>query len=64
MGEAAGGGTYDALLPRSEVRQLDSLDVRFVDLAMLIHLERAAGRPKDLARIAELEALENERRRK
>jgi hypothetical protein len=63
MGEATGGGTYDALLPRSEVRQLFGLQVRFVDLETLIHLKRAAGRPKDLERIAELEALDEERRK-
>lgn len=32
-----------------------------VDLPTLIHLKRAAGRPKDLERIAELEALQKER---
>ena len=63
VGEAAGGGTYEALLPRSEVRQLFGLDVRFVDLDTLIHLKRAAGRPRDLERIAELEALREERER-
>ena len=62
MGEATGGGTYDALLPRTETRAVFGLDVRFVDLATLIHLKRAAGRPKDLERIAELEAIEDERR--
>ncbi len=62
-GEAAGGGTYEALLPRSEARQLFGLEVRFVDLETLIHLKRAAGRPKDLERIAELEALDRNERR-
>jgi hypothetical protein len=61
LGEATGGGTYDALLPRSEIRELYGLDVRFVDLETLIRLKRAAGRPKDLERIAELEALAVER---
>jgi hypothetical protein len=61
MGEATGGGTYEALLPRSEERPIFGLQVRFVDLEMLIHLKRAAGRPKDLERIAELEALDEER---
>jgi hypothetical protein len=61
LGEAAGGGTYDALLPRSEVRELLSLECRFVTLEGLIHLKRSAGRPKDLERIAELEALREER---
>jgi hypothetical protein len=61
LGEAAGGGTYEALLPRSEVRELLALECRFVDLETLIHLKRAAGRPKDLERIAELEAIRQER---
>ena len=61
LGEAAGGGTYEALLPRSEVRQLLGLECRFVDLPTLIHLKRAAGRPKDLERVAELELLRVER---
>lgn len=60
LGEVAGGGTYDSLLPRSEIRELLGLQCRFVDLEMLIHLKRAAGRPKDLERIAELEALREE----
>jgi len=62
LGEAAGGGTYDALVPRSETRELFGLHVRFVDLPTLIQLKRAAGRPKDLERIAELEAIVDERR--
>jgi hypothetical protein len=61
LGEAAGGGTYDALLPRSEVRRVLEVDARFVNLETLIHLKRAAGRPKDLERIAELEAIREER---
>jgi len=63
IGEAAGGGTYEALVPRSEIRTLFGFEVRFVDLETLIHLKRAAGRPKDLERIAELEAISEERRR-
>jgi len=63
LGEATGGGNYDALRPRSESRQLYGLEVRFVDLDTLIHLKRAAGRPKDLERIAELEAIKQERNR-
>jgi len=63
LGEAAGGGTYEALLPRSEVRSVLGFQVRFVDLETLIHLKRAAGRPKDLERIAELEAIAEEARK-
>ena len=62
IGEAAGGGTYEGLLPHSDVRALLGLECRFVDLPTLIHLKRAAGRPKDLERIAELEALWHEQR--
>jgi hypothetical protein len=63
LGEVAGGGTYDQLLPFSE--EMDALGVRcrFVTLEKLIHLKRAAGRPKDLEVIAELEALLEERAR-
>jgi len=60
LGEATGGGTFEALLPRSIVRQVFGLDCRFVDLETLIQLKRAAGRPKDMERIAELEALKDE----
>ena len=60
LGEAAGGGTYEALLPHSEVREIAGIDCRFVNLDTLIRLKRAAGRPKDLERIAELEALRQE----
>ena len=60
LGEATGGGTYEALLPHSEVRDVGGLECRFVDLPTLIRLKRAAGRPKDLERIAELEALQHE----
>jgi predicted nucleotidyltransferase len=57
LGDATGGGTYEALLPHSDVRDVGGLECRFVNLPMLIRLKRAAGRPKDLERIAELEAL-------
>jgi hypothetical protein len=63
LGEATGGGAYDALLPRTVVLSIFGLDCRFVNLDALIHLKRAAGRPKDLERIAELEALAAERDR-
>jgi hypothetical protein len=61
IGDAAGGGTYEALLPNSETRELFGRAIRFVDLDSLIRLKRSAGRPKDLERVAELEALREER---
>jgi hypothetical protein len=57
LGEATGGGTYDALLPHSELRDVLDQTCRFVDLDTLIRLKRAAGRPKDIERVAELEAI-------
>lgn len=60
LGEATGGGTYEALLPHSDLRDIDGLECRFVNLQTLIRLKRAAGRPRDLERIAELEALQQE----
>jgi len=62
LGEVTGGGNYDALLSHSEVRQVDDLECRFVNLETLIHLKRAAGRPKDFERIAELEILNEAQR--
>lgn len=61
LGEATGGGTYETLLPNSDVRGFAGLECRFVNLETLIHLKRAAGRPRDLERIAELEALRQEK---
>jgi hypothetical protein len=57
LGEVVGGGTYEALLPHTELRTVLELECRFVDLETLIRLKRAAGRPKDLERLAELELL-------
>ncbi len=58
-----GGGAYADLLPRSKETTAFGIAFRVVDLPMLIRLERAAGRPKDLESVAELEALEEERER-
>jgi hypothetical protein len=63
LGEATGEGTYEALEPHFETRRMFDLDIRFVDLDTLIRLKRAAGRPKDLERIAELEAIREEQRK-
>jgi hypothetical protein len=58
-----GGGGYEALLPQSESIMIFGASCRCVTLATLIRLKRAAGRPKDLEAIAELEALREERQR-
>ncbi len=61
FGEITGGGGYQHLLPSSV--SVEVFGVRFLclDLDMLIHVKRAAGRPKDLETAAELEALREER---
>jgi len=61
LGEVVGGGNYRDLL--SHTFDVEAFGVKFkcVDLPTLIKLKRAAGRPKDLESIAELEALLEER---
>jgi predicted nucleotidyltransferase len=64
LGEVAGGGFYEQLLPFSEDMDVYGVRCRVVTLERLIQLKRAAGRPKDLEIIAELQALLEERRRR
>jgi predicted nucleotidyltransferase len=63
LGEVAGGGFYEQLLPFSEEIEVFDAKCHFVTLEKLIQLKRAAGRPKDFEAIAELQALLEERRR-
>ena len=63
LGEVAGGGGYQALAEHVDEVTLFGFRCRCIDLPTLIHLKRAAGRPKDLEAIAELEAILEERRR-
>ena len=60
LGEIAGGGDYDALLGHTVEIELFGQRVRCLDLRKLIEVTRAAGRPKDLEAVAELEALLDE----
>jgi hypothetical protein len=57
LGEAAGDGTYERLLPHVEHRHAYGVECAVVSVRRLIELKRAAGRPKDFEAIAELEAL-------
>lgn len=57
LGEATGGGNYDALLPHVVTLDLYGGPCLCVDLPTLIRLKRAAGRPKDILALAELEAI-------
>jgi hypothetical protein len=57
LGEIAGGGKYEDLLPHTEIVRAFGLEFRCLDLLTLISTKRAAGRPKDFEAIAELELL-------
>lgn len=60
LGEIVGGGTYEDLVSHSTVERAFDRDIRVLDLQALIRAKRAAGRPKDLEVVAELEALQEE----
>lgn len=62
LGEITGGGHYADLLPHTLTITIFGRDVQLLDLPWLIRVKRAAGRPKDLEVIAELEALQEEMR--
>jgi hypothetical protein len=61
LGEITGGGTYDNLRAHSTAVKLFDREIKVLDLPWLIRVKRAAGRPKDLEAIAELEVLAEER---
>ena len=63
FGEIAGDGTYEDLLPHSVPIRVFGIECRCLGLERLIQVKRAAGRPKDLEAVAELEAILEERRR-
>ncbi len=63
LGEIAGGGGYDALLPHTVRAQAYGVECLSLGLDKLIQVKRAAGRPKDLEAIAELEAIREERKK-
>jgi predicted nucleotidyltransferase len=57
LGEIAGGGTYETLLPNSLVIEIFGLGCRILNLKRLIQAKRDAGRPKDFDALAELERI-------
>jgi predicted nucleotidyltransferase len=63
LGEIAGGGAYEDLLADTISIRVFGVECRCLSLERLIQVKRAAGRPKDLEAIAELEALREERDR-
>jgi hypothetical protein len=63
LGEITGGGSYDDLARESTPSTEFGAHVRCLTLEQLIATKRAAGRPKDLVALSELEALLEERNR-
>jgi hypothetical protein len=60
LGEIAGGGRYESLVPHAVEMRLFGMPVRVLGLAKLIEVKRAAGRPKDFEAIAELQSILDE----
>jgi predicted nucleotidyltransferase len=57
LGDIAGGGNYDNLIADAVKIQLFGIECHCLNLEQLIASKRAAGRPKDIESIAELELL-------
>ncbi len=62
LGEIAGVGSYAALSGHTVDVTLFDTTYRCIDLHTLITAKRAAGRPKDLEVIAELEVMRDEKK--
>lgn len=60
LGEIVGGRTYEDLAPHTIEVGVFGLKCRCLDLETLIRVKRAAGRPKDLEAIGELEVILSE----
>ena len=57
LGEMSGGGTYEALAADAMTIEVFGQRCRCLTLTQLIDAKRAAGRPRDLEVIAELEMI-------
>jgi hypothetical protein len=60
LGEIPGGGTYQDLLSGAIALHVFQSKCLCLSLQQLIRSKRAAGRPKDLETLAELQAIEEE----
>jgi predicted nucleotidyltransferase len=60
LGEITGGGSYENLLSDTIVVEVYQISCRCLNLNRLIAVKRAAGRPRDLEAVAELEAIQEE----
>ena len=64
FGEVSGGGRYEDLERHTIIAEIYGGPTRILDIPWLIRTKRAAGRPRDLEVIAELEAIQEELREK
>lgn len=62
LGEVVGGGDYEQLKPHTIKIEVGGAECLCLSLEHLIEVKRAAGRPKDLEAIAELEQILEELR--
>jgi hypothetical protein len=63
LGEVTGLRSYEAVKVAAGIRVIDEISVAVLSLAGLIKSKKAAGRPKDLYVLPELEALEQLKRK-
>ncbi|HEX6044497.1 MAG TPA: hypothetical protein VFZ22_08415 [Pyrinomonadaceae bacterium] len=61
LGEIIGGGGYAQLVDHTVALEIGGVECLCLNLERLIEVKRAAGRPKDLETIAELERIQEER---
>ncbi len=64
LGEVTGGGRYEDLIDHTMEVEVFGVRCPCLDLEALIRTKRAAGRPKDLEALAELEAIREERQKR
>jgi predicted nucleotidyltransferase len=62
LGEIVGGGGYQELFSETIEVEIAGVECRCLGLERLIKVKRAAGRPKDLEVVAELEQIRDESR--
>lgn len=63
LGEIAGGGTYQSLIGQSLTIDVFGTHLSCLSIQQLIAAKRAAGRPKDLEALAELEIIRDRGKR-
>lgn len=63
LGEVSGLGTYKDVKSFSDIRNIDGMKIAVLSLVGLIKSKKAAGRPKDLYVLPELEGLEQLKRK-